>query len=76
MYAEIIDEETTDLQELLANPIVEVGLLPHLVAEFHFVRFRTPQLHQDLVWFHQKLDMRMFKSRGTALELVEGNFQA
>ena len=50
--AEVMDEETTDLQELLANPIVEEGLPPHLVAEFRFARFQTPQLHISLVRFH------------------------
>ena len=74
--AEVMDEETTDLQELPANPIVEDGLPPHLVAEFCFARFQTPQLHTGLVWFHQKLDTRMFKFQGAAPEFMEGNFQA
>ena len=64
MYAEVMDEATTDLQELPADPIVEDGLLPHLVAEYHFTRFQTPLLNIGLVRFHQKLDMRMFKFRG------------
>ena len=76
MYAEVMDETTTDLQELPADPTVEDGLPPHLVAKYHFARFQTPQLHIGLVWFHQKLDTRMFKFRGAAPELVEGNFQA
>ena len=76
VYAKVMDEVTTDLQELLADPTVEEGLLPHLVAEFHFARFQTPQLHNSLVQFHQKLDMRMFKFQGAAPKLVEGNFQA
>ena len=59
--AKVMDEETTDLQELLADPIVEEGLLPHLVAEFRFARFQTPRLHIGLVRFHQKMDMRIFK---------------
>ena len=71
-----MDEETTDLQELPANPIMEKGLPPHLVAEYRFVRFQTPRLHIGLVRFHQKMDTRTFKFRGTAPELVEGNFQA
>ena len=74
--AKVMDEETTDLQELLADPTVEDRLPPHLVAEFHFARFQTPQLHAGLVQFHQKLDTRMFKFWGAAPELVEGNFQA
>ena len=39
VYAEVMGKETTDLQELPADPIVEDGLLPHLVAEFGFARF-------------------------------------
>ena len=74
--AEVMDEVTTDLQELLANPIVEDRLLPHLVAEFCFARYQTPRLHIGLVRFHQKMDTRIFKFRGTAPELMEGNFQA
>ena len=74
--AEVMDEATTEIQELLANPTMEEGLPPHLVAEFHFTRFQTPQLHIGLVRFHQKMDTRMFKFRGAAPELVEGNFQA
>ena len=42
--AEVMDEATTDLQELLADPIVEEGLPPHLVAEYHFARYQTPRL--------------------------------
>ena len=74
--AEVMDKATTDLQELPADPTVEDELPPHLVAEFHFVRFQTPQLHVGLVRFHQKLDTRMFKFRGAAPKLIEGNFQA
>ena len=74
--AEVMDEETTDLQELPADPIVEEGLPPHLVAEYRFARFQTPQLHLGLVRFHQRMDTRIFKFRGAAPELVEGNFQA
>ena len=74
--AEVMDEETTDLQELPADPIVEEGLPPHLVAEFRFARFQTPRLHIGLVRFHQKMDTRIFKFRGAAPKLVEGNFQA
>ena len=74
--AEVMDEVTTDLQELPADLILEEGLPPHLVAEYHFARFQIPRLHIGLVRFHQKMDMRMFKYRGTAPELVEGNFQA
>ena len=74
--AEVMDEATTDLQELPADPIVEEGLPPHLVAEYRFARFQTPRLHIGLVRFHQKMDTRMFKFRGTAPKLVEGNFQA
>ena len=76
IHTEVMDEATTDLQELLADLTVEDGLLPHLVAEFRFTRFQTPQLHTRLVWFHQKLDTRMFKFQGAAPELMEGNFQA
>ena len=72
---EVMDKETTDLQELLADPIVEKGLPPHLVAEYRFARFQTPRLHIGLVQFHQKMDTRIFKFRGVAPELVEGNFQ-
>ena len=71
-----MDEATTDLQELPADPTMEEGLPPHLVAEYHFTRYQTPQLHIGLVQFHQKMDMRMFKFRGAPPELVEGNFQA
>ena len=71
-----MDEATTDLQELPADLTVEEGLLPHLVFEFRFTRFQTPQLHIGLVRFHQKMDTRMFKFRGVAPELVEGNFQS
>ena len=71
-----MDEETIDLQELPADPIVEEGLPPHLVAEYRFARFQTPQLHIGLVRFHQKMDTRIFKFRGAAPKLVEGNFQA
>ena len=74
--AEVMDEETTDLQELPADPIVEEGLPPHLVVEYRFARFQTPRLHIGLVRFHQKMDTRTFKFRGAAPELVEGNFQA
>ena len=73
--AEVMDEETTDLQELPANPIVEEGLPPHLVAEYRFARFQTPRLHIGLVRFHQKMDTRIFKFLGAALELMEDNFQ-
>ena len=73
---EVMDEETTDLQELPADPIVEEGLPPHLVVEFRFARFQTPRLHIGLVRFHQKMDTRTFKFRGAAPELVEGNFQS
>ena len=76
VYAEVMNEETTDLQELLADPTVEDRLPPHLVAKFCFTRFQTPQLHTGLVWFHQKLDTRMFKFQGAAPEFMEGNFQA
>ena len=58
---EVMDEETTDLQELPADPIVEEGLPPHLVAEYRFARFQTPRLHIGLVRFHQKMDTRIFK---------------
>ena len=43
--------------KLLADPIIENGLSPHLVAEYHFTRFQTPQLHQGPVQIHQKLDI-------------------
>ena len=76
VYAEVMDKATTDLQELPADLTVEEGLPPHLVAEYCFARFQTPLLHIGLVRFHQKLDTRMFKFRGAAPELVEGNFQA
>ena len=71
-----MDEEIIELQELLADPIVEEELPPHLAAEFRFTRFQTPRLHIGLVRFHQKMDTRMFKFRGTVLELMEDNFQA
>ena len=71
-----MDEETTYLQELLIDLIVEEELLPHLMAEFCFARYQTPQLHIGLVRFHQKMDTRMFKFQGMVPELVEGNFQA
>ena len=58
---EVMDEETTDLQELPADPIMEEGLPLHLVAEFCFARYQTPRLHIGLVRFHQKMDTRMFK---------------
>ena len=74
--AGVMDEVTTDLQELPADPIVEDRLLPHLVAEYHFARFQTPRLHIGLVQFHQKIDTRIFKFQGAAPELMEGNFQA
>ena len=47
--AEVMDEKTTDLQELPADPIMEEGLPPHLVAEFRFARYQTPRLHRGLV---------------------------
>ena len=56
-----MDEATTEIQELPADPTVEEGLLPHLVAKFRFVRFQTPRLHIGLVRFHQKMDTRTFK---------------
>ena len=71
-----MDEEIIELQELLADPIMEEELPPHLVAEFRFTRFQTPRLHTGLVRFHQKMDTRIFKSWGTAPEFMEGNFQA
>ena len=40
--AEVMDKVTTDLQELPADPTVEEGLPPHLVAEYHFAMFQTP----------------------------------
>ena len=49
---------------------------PHLVAEYRFARFQTPQLHIGLVRFHQKMDTRILKHRGAAPKLMEGNFQA
>ena len=52
VYTEVMDEKTTDLQELPADPIMEDGLPPHQVAEFHFTRFQTPPLHQGIVRFH------------------------
>ena len=42
VHAEVMDEATTEIQELPADPIVEDGLLPHLVAEFCFARFQIP----------------------------------
>ena len=39
------------------------------------MRFQTPRLHIGLVWFHQKMDTRMFQFLGAVLELMEGNFQ-
>ena len=71
-----MDEATTEIPELPANPVVEDGLSLHLVAEFCFTRFQTPRLHIGLVRVHQKMDTRTFKFRGAAPELVEGNFQA
>ena len=71
-----MDEETTDLQELSIDLIVEEELLLHLMAEYRFTRHQTPRLHIGLVQFHQKIDTRMFKFRGTIPELMEGNFQA
>ena len=56
-----MDEATTEIQEIPADPIVENGLLPHLVAEYRFARYQTPRLHIGLVRFHQKMDTRMFK---------------
>ena len=64
VHTEVMDKATTDLQELPADLTMEEGLLLHLVAEFHFARFQTPQLHTGLVRFHQKMDMRIFKFRG------------
>ena len=71
-----MDEEITELQELLAEPIVKEEFPPHLAAEFRFARFQTLRLHIGLVRFHQKMDTRIFKSQGAELELMEGNFQA
>ena len=71
-----MDEEITELQELLADPIVEEGLPPHLAAEFRFARYQTPRLHIGLVRFHQKMDTRIFKIQGTVPELMEVNVQA
>ena len=71
-----MDEEITELQELLADPIVKEGLPPYLAAEFRFARYQTPRLHIGLLRFHQKMDTRMFQFLDAALELVEGNFQA
>ena len=40
------------------------------------MRFQIPRLHIGLVRFHQKMDTRIFKLRGLAPKLMEGNFQA
>ena len=71
-----MNKETTDLQELQIDLIVEEELQSHLMTEYRFARYQTPRLHIGLVRFHQKMDMRMFQFRGAVPELMEGNFQA
>ena len=40
------------------------------------MRYQISRLHTGLVRFHQKMDTRIFKFLGAALELMEDNFQA
>jgi hypothetical protein len=51
-----MDLTTTDLQELPADPQLEEGLPPHLVAEYWFARFQDPLL-EGTNKFHLPMDM-------------------
>jgi hypothetical protein len=60
-FAKVMDPLTTDLQELLADPQLEEGLPPHLVAEYQFTRFQDPLL-EGTNKFHLPMDTQMFKT--------------
>ena len=72
---EVMATGSTDLQELPADPTVEEGLPPHLVAEYRFARFQTWRQNRPVHLFDEKIDSRMFKFRGAEPDLVDGTFQ-
>jgi hypothetical protein len=69
-FAKVMDPVTTDLQELPADPLLEEGLLPHLVAEYQFARFQDPLLEGPNK-FHLPMDTRMFKTYGAEVPIAE-----
>jgi hypothetical protein len=72
-FAKVMDPITTDLQELPADPQLEEGLLPHLVAEYRFARFQDPLL-KGTNKFHLPMDIQMFKTYGAEVPIM-GNHQ-
>jgi hypothetical protein len=72
-FARVMALQTTDLQELPAEPQLEEGLPPHLVAEYRFARFQDPLL-EGTNKFHLPMDTRMFKTYGTEVPIA-GNHQ-
>jgi hypothetical protein len=72
-FAQVMDPITTDLQELPADPQLEEGLPPHLVAEYRFAQFQDPLL-EGTNKFHLLMDTRMFKTCGVKVPIA-GNHQ-
>jgi hypothetical protein len=72
-FTKVMDPVTTDLQELPADPQLEEGLPPHLVAEYRFARFQDPLL-EGTNKFHLPMDTRMFKTYGAEVPIA-GNHQ-
>jgi hypothetical protein len=72
-FAQVMDPVTTDLQELPADPQLEEGLPPHLVAEYRFAQFQDPLL-EGTNKFHLLMDTRMFKTCGVKVPIA-GNHQ-
>jgi hypothetical protein len=72
-FAKIMDPVTTDLQELPADPQLEEGLPPHLVAEYWFAWFQDPLL-KGTNKFHLPMDTQMFKTYSAEVPIA-GNHQ-
>jgi hypothetical protein len=71
-FTKVMDPVTTDLQELPADPQLEEGLPPHLVAEYWFARFQNPLL-EGTNKFHLLMDTRMFKTYGAEVREPSGS---
>jgi hypothetical protein len=66
-FAKVMDPITTDLQELPADPLLEEGLPPHLVAEYRFAWFQDPLL-EGTNKFHLPIETTNYSLRALVVK--------